>query len=237
MNAHVIKVGDVTVEHIDRPGYGIASTVPARVVQHTTEGGFEGALAKLRTIDTPTFLIGRDGNHKLRCVQFLPIGVVAGALEHPAGTPPTNGMCVAQIELVGFSEKTVWLPDAGVTSLLASLYHELHVRTGVPYTHVAAKRDRKMFEARAGFYGHGDVPDQPAGHWDPGNLNYAEVFRLAKKIGAQPAWLVDAKAASPLWAWMIWRDHGAPPQHRPVQVPSRVPKSWWVRYAVHKGAL
>ena len=235
MVTRIRKLGGITVEHQNGHDYGPANTRIPRVVQHTTEGGFESSLATLKHANTPTFLLGRDKTGRLRCIQFLDIGRTAGALEHPNGTRETNSLCVAQIELVGYSHRTKWAPDPGVLDLLAHLYAELHKTTGVPLKHVAAKRDRAVFEKTAGVYGHADIPDQPSGHWDPGALDYPLVFKAATALLERPVWYEHALKMLPLWAWITWRDHGAPTHLRPAQIPTRVPKSWWLRYALHRG--
>lgn len=236
MDVRQKKIGSITVEHVKGHDYGPANWQGRpRVVQHTTEGSFESAFEKLRLIDTPTYLAGRDKTGKVRCVQFLDLGRTAGALEHPDGTGPTNSLCVAQIELVGFSQKTTWLPDPGVLDMLAHLYAELAKQTALPLKHIAAKRNRTMFESTAGVYGHADVPDQPAGHWDPGALDYVTLLAAAKRIITTPSWYEAAAKLSPLWAWMLWRDHGAPVDLRPPQIPARVPASWWPRFLLHRG--
>jgi hypothetical protein len=237
MNTRLRTLGGIIVEHLNGRDYGAADwQAKPRIVQHTTESGFESALAKLAAVDTPTFLAGRDKTGRLRCVQLLDIGRTAGALEHPPGTPPTNSVCAAQIELVGYSQRARWLPDPGVAELLAHLYAALHDETGVPLKHVAnPKRDRATFTRNAGFYGHADIPDQPAGHWDPGTLDYVTLFRAARAELTQPGWYLAAKTLSPLWAWIAWRDHGAPEALRPAQIPARVPRAWWLRYAAHRG--
>lgn len=50
-----------------------------------------------------------------------------------------------------------------------------------------------------------------------------------------PAWYLKAAKLAPMWAWIAWCDHGSPANLRPAQIPTRVPKAWWMRLAVHKG--
>lgn len=51
----------------------------------------------------------------------------------------------------------------------------------------------------------------------------------------EPRWYTTAKKLDPMWAWFLWRDNGALPRWRPVQVPIKIPKTWWVRYWIHRG--
>lgn len=236
MQIRIRRLGGVVVEHLKGSDYGPANWHgKPRLVQHTTEGSFESALLVLQRANTPTFLAGRDKTGKLRAVQMLDIGRTAGCLEHPEGTPETNRACVAQIELAGFSQRSKWLPDGGVVDLLANLYAALHSDWGLPLEHVAAKRSRAVWEARAGVYGHADVPDQPSGHWDPGALDYPTLLAAADRALTRPSWFDAAGRMAPMWAWIVWRDHGAPPDLRPAQIPRRVPHAWWGRYALHRG--
>lgn len=239
MNARLRKVGGVTVEHARGKDYGQLDALAykhPKGVQHTTEGGFEGSLAKLRVVDSPHFLLGRDNTGRIRVVQLVDIGKTAGALEHPHGTPQTNGYATVQVELVGFSHKTLWLPDPGVTDTLAHLYAVCNAEYGIALKHTPnPKRNRLIYADGTGWFGHADVPDQPSGHWDPGMLNYTTLFARAQTMLDRPDWYLAACAQSPMWAWIIWRDNGQPAGLRPPQVPAKVPRSWWARYALHIG--
>lgn len=238
MTPWLTRLGTVNVEKlpgVDFGPLGPAASARPKGIQHTTEGGFEGSLAVLRRASSPHFLIGRDKTGKLRAVQLVALGRKAGAVEHPSGTPETNGLALAQVELVGFAQLHPWLPDPGVTDLLAHLYATLNDVARIPLQHVAnGNRSRAVYESGTGWFGHGDVPDQPQGHWDPGQLDYVTLFTAAAALRTRPRWLDLAAKMSPLWAWMIWRDHGAPPALRPSQIPARVPASWWPRYLIHR---
>lgn len=66
--------------------------------------------------------------------------------------------------------------------------------------------------------------------------NVSEVAGFIRLPDKRPAWVKRAEALTPLWAWITWRDHGAPAKLRPRNIPTRVPKTWWARYALHVGA-
>lgn len=239
MQTRIRKLAGVTVEHVQGADYGTLDAMAAKHpkgVQHTTEGGFEGSLEKLRHVDSPHFLLGRDNTGRIRVVQLVDIGKVAGAVEHPKDTPPTNGLATVQIELVGFSRKTLYLPDPGVTEALAALYAVCFSEYEIALKHTPnPKRNRLIYSDGTGWFGHCDVPDQPSGHWDPGMLDYTKLFVRARKMLDTPDWYLAACAQSPLWAWMTWRDNGQPADLRPPQIPVKVPRSWHLRYLTHIG--
>lgn len=185
----ISQAGAFKVEHVACPDYGLLDTNigASRGVQHTTEGSLEAALAEFRHKFAPHFLLGRDSG-RTRILQLIPLGRVSGALEHPAGTPATNGVVRAQIELADFSQHHPWVPQPlEVQHALSALYVALQHACGIPLRHVSnLNRDRGVFERNGGWFGHGDVPDQPAGHWDPGDLQYASIFALAHPAPAPP---------------------------------------------------
>jgi hypothetical protein len=239
VEARLSKLGSLTVEQIKGVDFGPLfpqAAVHPKGIQHTTEGGFESSLSILRVRDSPHFLLGRDNTGRVRCIQLVPLGHCAGAVEHPDGTPPTNGIATVQVELVGFSKRTLWLPDPGVTEALAHLYAAVNTACKIPLKHVAnPKRDRIVWADGTGWFGHADVADQPLGHWDPGLLDYKTLFVAAQKLLTEPAWYKAALAQTPMWAWITWKDNGEPADLRPPQIPVKVPASWWVRYRLHLG--
>jgi hypothetical protein len=158
-----------------------------RGVQHTTEGEtLEGALAAYRTKQcAPTFTLGHDAKQRVRILQHVPLGHAARALENHPGGVETNRVVIAQIELVGVSQQSKWLPAPPVEDALASLYAVLYAATGIPLVHVAnLRRSPKRWQEKPGWYGHADVPEN--NHIDPRGLNYASVFALAGELAVTP---------------------------------------------------
>ena len=196
----ITTAGVWTVEHVPCPDYAgpLDSLAPPIGVQHTTEGStIEGALAVFRRHYAPHFLVGRDSKGKVRILQLLPLGRAAAALEHPAGTVPTNGYARVQIELVGFSQHKLWRPDKDVTRALGCLYGVLAQAAGIPLVHVAnPQRDPKVWSKGGGWFGHDGVPNNQ--HWDPGVLDFDTVFSYAGRTAPLPVH-VNAGPKRLLW--------------------------------------
>lgn len=168
------------VEHIPcpRPGQRVTLTAPPKGVLHTTEGStVEGALAVFRQHYAPHFTVGVDRKGRGRILQHVPLGEMAAALENHPGGVETNRVVRAQIEVVGFSKKTQWLPLQPTLGLLAKLLAELQA-AGIQLRHPYVKRDPQRWTVSNGWVGHVDVPENV--HWDPGQLNYQRLFRLAR---------------------------------------------------------
>lgn len=185
----ISAAGSFKVEHVPCPDYAgdVELTGARRGVQHTTEGSLESALAVFRVHYAPHFLVGRDAG-RTRILQLLPLGRAAAALEHPDDTPPTNAGAHVQIELADFSQRHPWLPQPlEVQEALADLYAVLQQTVGIPLRYVPnAQRSRAVWDGNGGWYGHGDVPDQPDGHWDPGDLQWPTLFMLARGPAPKP---------------------------------------------------
>lgn len=183
--------GPYKVEHVPVRRVGAFLVAAAfrrrKGVMHTTEGhALEGALARFR-VETvgSTFIVGRDLKGRPRILQCLPLGEKAAALKH-TGKTETNGLAIAQVELVGVSPigKT-WLPDPQVFDRLAALVWQLHKDCGIPLEHVAnPSRSNARWMATVGWVGHVDVPQND--HVDPRKLNYKALFARARLFSIKP---------------------------------------------------
>jgi len=116
----------------DRPYVPHTSMDKLNFVLHTTEGGsVAGALATFEgePNNASHFLIGEN-----RIIQLRPVNAQAGALRVNSPHNPNDG--AIQIENVGFSKETLWLPDDDVqkplTALLAFLGNGLSIPLATP---------------------------------------------------------------------------------------------------------
>jgi hypothetical protein len=140
---------------------------PRTGVLHTTEGGWAGSLAIFKQHFAPHFMLGFDADEqKVRIAQLVQIGTIGAALK------AHNNQAIVQIEMIGFSKETPWLPDDDTVAALASLMAGCN-----PH------RSSGKFGNIAGWYGHGDCPS-PDTHWDPGNLQWSVVLGKAMQMAA-----------------------------------------------------
>lgn len=162
-------------------------------VVHTTEGGWAGAIGVFDQHYAPTFQVGPG-----RIAQFMPIGEMAAALENHSGGVETNADARAQIEIVGFSQHTPWLPDAKTLDALAYLLAELAARDIVPLVHVPnSQRRPDVWIGGSGWFGHDGVPENE--HWDPGALKWAEVMAQARMRMAPTPVQLQRRAVLRAW--------------------------------------
>lgn len=180
------KAGQFDVVHIPCRAYVGPSilTGPRTGVLHTTEGGFDGALAEFKQKFAPHFLISGSV-----IAQLLPIGLSGASLVHH------NNQALVQIELVAYSKIDAWFPDEATAERLAAVMATCYHLFGIPLSRPWADGDygragdnphrHATFWGRvAGWYGHGDVP-APDSHWDPGNLQWGKLFMMAHGIEQQ----------------------------------------------------
>ncbi|WP_096456519.1 N-acetylmuramoyl-L-alanine amidase [Mesorhizobium sp. 113-1-2] len=172
------------IPHYNTP---VSPTTPRTGVLHTTEGGWAGSLAIFRVHYAPHFMLGYDATAKeVRIAQLVQVGTIGAALK------AHNNKALVQIEMIGFSKPTPWLPDDGTVEALASLMAVCFVEYGIPLTRPWADGDfgkagpnphrtSGNYGTVAGWYGHGDCPS-PDTHWDPGNLEWSKVFAKAQTI-------------------------------------------------------
>jgi hypothetical protein len=189
--ARIDKAGGFPVIQIPCPHYTnpVRLEVPRTGVLHTTEGGWRGSFGVFRTHFAPHFMLGmNEQEKKVQIAQLVPVGLMA------ASTRAHDNMVLVQIEMIGFSKETPWLPDSGTLDALASLMNVCEAEWGIPLSHPwedgdygragdNPHRHAGKFGKVAGWYGHADMPP-PDVHWDPGNLQWSKVFERCHQLAA-----------------------------------------------------
>lgn len=156
-------------------------------VLHTTEGKtVDSALAQFRMrLDPPHFCVGEN-----RIVQTRPLNFQAAALHDPA-----NRDAYVQIEIVAFSQTTLWLPGDPSLKPLVALIAQITLEHDVPLTRPDddwkddcsdmplpwavnnKRRKQAIYPNRVGWYSHLECVGQaPTWHWDVGALSYTSLF-------------------------------------------------------------
>lgn len=196
----VRKIGQFRVERIGgipRTGSAVDLSRPPACVLHTTQCSWDDAIAAYRGgLKSPTFQIGPH-----RIAQLVPLGEAAAALESVRGVgPETNLWARVQVEIV-FTvneqrHRRSWIPDGPTTDVLVALMRFLKEDCDIPLQRPFAaeevmegllaskdypRRHSGKWGSAAGYYGHVDLPENA--HWDPGNLDYQELFERARKLG------------------------------------------------------
>lgn len=181
------QAGKFPITHIGGiPHFNDAADLnaPRAGVLHTTEGGWIGSLAIFKQHFAPHFMLGFNADAgRVQIAQLVQVGTIGAAMK------ANNAKAIVQIEMISYSKTTPWLPDDDTTLALASLMAVLGREYGIPLSHPWADgdfgkagdnphRESGNFGKVAGWYGHGDCPN-PDSHWDPGNLRWSEIFRLA----------------------------------------------------------
>lgn len=184
------QAGKFPVEHIGGiPHYNdsVDLGAPRTGVLHTTEGGWVGSLAVFKQHYAPHFMLGFDADaQKVRIAQLVQVGTIGAAIK------ARNRAVIVQIEMIGCSKETLWLPDPETLEALASLMAVCASEYQIPLFHPwpdgdfgkagnNPHRSSGKFGQQAGWYGHGDCP-RPDTHWDPGNLRWSVVFNRAQQI-------------------------------------------------------
>jgi hypothetical protein len=196
MKTKITKALSFDVLQLPCPHYpGMANLSSARTgILHTTEGHWDDAMDVFREHYAPHFLVGMKGG-KGAIAQLLEIGVTGMACRGH------NAAAIVQVEFVGYSEESLWLPgktkrnpDAAALDALASLMEVCWEEWGIPLTHPFSddqwprygknpNRTAGKLGKVAGWYGHGDMPF-PDVHWDPGHLQWTAVFQRAHELAA-----------------------------------------------------
>ncbi|MGW4505681.1 hypothetical protein ACWENO_13680 [Streptomyces sp. NPDC004436] len=189
-------MGEIWIPEAVRLGKGAIGgamdtpNLPARVVEHTTEGSF-GTRANF--IDTANYLIQKTSEPHLlydpttdMLGQFGPLNLSARALRN-AGTLRTNrtGKVCIQIEYMARAKTPFtgyWKPGPNFRAMMRAARS-----WGVPDLFPAGRLSRSgtddvsrstaTWTTKGGHYGHCQVPGND--HWDPGDLDIAEYFRRA----------------------------------------------------------
>ncbi len=180
MEAILHKAGPYDVTYIKCPARGgpVRLTKPRMAVLHTTEGGFDGSLGIFKKHFAPHFLISPSV-----IAQLIPLGTSGSALK------AHNIDAMVQIEMATFSKEEPWFPDDALAKRVAAVMATCCSLFGIPLTHPWKDGDWGKYGSNPhrssgkwgkipGWYGHIDVPDNL--HWDPGNLKWSELLKLAK---------------------------------------------------------
>jgi hypothetical protein len=195
--AVINKAGSFPVVQVPCPHFNqpVRLELPRTGVLHTTEGGWRGSFGVFRTHFAPHFVVGANEYGEVGISQLVPVGFMGAALR------AHNNMVLVQIEMIGFSEETPWLPgetnknpNPQTLDALASLMNVCREEWGIPLSHPwpdgdygraghNPHRSSGKFGKVPGWFGHGDMPD-PDVHWDPGNLKWSKVFERCQELEA-----------------------------------------------------
>lgn len=187
-------MGTVWIAGAERLGDGSiggamdSPTKPGRVVWHTTESGagnasFNAVGAYLRSIGAEPHILYDPTTDRIG--QFGPLNASARALRNDGSTRTnrTGKVCI-QIEILGRAASpftAYWKPGKNFRALMAAIRS-----WGVPdtfpmgtpaKTSAASRRDRNVWLASGGHYGHCNVPGND--HWDPGAISTSALFAAA----------------------------------------------------------
>lgn len=192
LTTHIDQAGDFKVYQDDCPHSKrkVVLKSPRAGVLHTVEGGWAGGMSVFERHYAPHFILGLDRQdaNKVHIAQLVPIGYIGSALK------AHNNLAIIQIEIIGFSKEELWKPDDATCHALASLMIVCEKEWGIPLTHPwkdgdygragdNPHRHSGKFGKVAGWYSHGDIPDND--HWDCGNLEWSYIFKLAEEIKAK----------------------------------------------------
>ena len=166
----------------------------AKIVHHSTEGSsFAGALSAFRKNNDFPHFTDTFENGVYRVHQHIPLSRAARALEHPKGTPETNRDHCIQIEHVGFAAHMHEIPEgyiAGIARLCRFIEEQVGVtrvaRFAFTPVGVAHRIDPDTFHHYSGHLGHQHVPNQPAGHSDPGRFPIAAILAHEGHVAHHP---------------------------------------------------
>lgn len=178
-------INGVPVKRFPQPSYNALAQTKPNLVLHTTEtAGYVESLQYPSQWQVGEGFIG----------QHRPVWAKGEALRGDT----TNDPYAMQIEIVGFSQLSVWLPGPPslrpLVELMAWLHRTGRVRTALRRpTSWPVRLDRgpqavtsyyrrleKLWPTTAGVYGHVEIPDNT--HWDPGSLDYPKLFRMVEEV-------------------------------------------------------
>lgn len=198
-NIHGFKVEKKEIPRPNKARYFANSSTLIGVL-HTTEGStVNGAWSSLNSNNVaPHFIIGEG-----RIVQCRPLTVQASALRSNSPHNP-NVHAQIQIEMVGHSKQTLWLPDEGTLLPTMAILAYCNKVLGIPLTvpndwpddcsdlkrTVWAGNNTRRKAAAAGLWPkikgwwmHLEIPhQQPSWHWDCGALRRSEMLGMAQKL-------------------------------------------------------
>ena len=166
------------------PYYPLAQVKP-NLVLHTTET--DGYVEDLQYPSQWQVGEGIIGQHK-------PLGAKGEALIGDTSNDPY----AMQIEIVGRSQLELWLPKPASLGPLVALMSWLGQRNlvktvtqrptdwpdkldrGPQATTTYYRRQANLWPSTPGVYGHVDIPLNQ--HWDPGSLEYAQLFQMVRDV-------------------------------------------------------
>jgi hypothetical protein len=198
MTQWIDRIGDFPVEHreIKRPGnkpYYINSHTMIGVL-HTTEGDtVNGAWTTLNASHSAPHFIAGEG----RIVQCRPLTAQGAALKN---TSPwyANAQASIQIEIVGRSRQTLWLPpESSLLPTVAIMRWATGDPLNIPLQRPSddwlddcsdcplpwatpdnqRRRAKNTWPIRKGWYMHMEVPGND--HWDCGAMRLGEMLQMA----------------------------------------------------------
>jgi hypothetical protein len=181
---------DLHIEHRPLEDGGAISSGGNKFIVHTTESDWDdleamyGVLRDKRA--APHLLIGGMNNREHPTViQMIPFGRAGRALEHPAGTPPTNGAGNSpQIEICWRAANSQNMSDWMIKAL-ANLFVLVQHRVNIP---IKAPQDfsnpvrmsAQSWITASGIVGHSMVPNNT--HWDPGRFREGTFINYINKV-------------------------------------------------------
>lgn len=181
---------DLHIQHVKPNGSPVPFTGGGwKIVWHTTEGNDFATMDRVLRGKRaePHFLIGRVGTglEHFTVTQYFPLDVGSRALEHPAGTMPTNSANAIQIEVCGYARDSHSWGSAQIHAL-AQLTRLIEHRVEVlrkaprPFKVPALHYSQQGFVQAKGHVGHCHVPNNS--HWDPGRLPIQKIFRRIESL-------------------------------------------------------
>jgi hypothetical protein len=153
---------------------------------HTTQSPWEAIDAMFHVLDvkraSPGIIYG--GRHGLKnpvLIQTCPLNIAGRALEHPAGTPPTNTAACVQMEWCYMAEHAQDAPEwmlKGMANAFALISHRYHIAAHQfgDFAHPKRVDVTKHY----GFGGHSHVLNNI--HWDPGKFKGSHFVDLFEHV-------------------------------------------------------
>jgi hypothetical protein len=182
---------DIDVSGMITTGAYVAAT--PKLVWHTTQGkSFDTDVQTLITKRVQPHVV--IDPHSGRVRQLVPLDQFAKALEHPPRTPETNRAHCIQVEISGYAEAAGTWPEAcyerlGALAVLLEQRQGIARISTVPFDSTPNSTPHRLtpasFISAKGHLGHEHVPSQPHGHWDPGRLDIALLFRCMNQAERQ----------------------------------------------------
>jgi len=183
---------DVTKRPAQKDWGGVDEDSPPKGVGHTTQTDDLPSYGEGQR-DAPTFTVGPR-----KVWQHRALMKGCGTLQNDAGGTQTNTLARIQIEIIGFSSRTSWLPDSSFqVDALAAIKELAHDELDVPRQHVwpdkqdgsvddmaqeAYVRRQSKFPQQAGWYAHVEIPEND--HWDWGSLRWDDLQGGADMVEA-----------------------------------------------------